>query len=142
MQTSKPIVTTSELSSLEFGRTSSQDLFRCERTKGEDSKMVASLIMSNIDNIYPEEQRGRAYVVIATKAKFYRDENERMDVVNFLKAEKEEYPIYEMGIDTALMEMNELGPKDVFDALISSRYKSFWGKNIAPHPQGRMRSDS
>ena len=133
MQTSKPIVTTSELSSLEFGRTSSQDLFRCERTKGEDSKMVASLIMSNIDNIYPEEQRGRAYVVIATKAKFYRDENERMDVVNFLKVEKEEYPIYEMGIDTALMEMNELGPKDVFDALISSRYKSFWGKNIASY---------
>lgn len=133
MQTSKPIAESSELSSLEFGRTSAQDLFRCERTKGEDTKLVASLIISNIDNIYPEEQRGRAYVVLATKAKFYRDENDKKEVVDFLNSEKEEYPIYEASINTALMEMNELGPKDVFDALISSRYKSFWGKNIASY---------
>lgn len=133
MQISKPLATTSELTALEFGRTSAQDLYKCERTKGEDSKIVVSLVMDNIDNIYPEEQRGRAYVVIATKAKFYRDEVERQQVIDFLINEKEEYPLYELAIDTALMEMNELGFKEVFDTLISSKYKAFWGKNIASY---------
>lgn len=84
--------------------------------------------MENIDNIYSNELRGRAYIALATHAKFQREE-----ISTFLLEQKESNPIYRVPINIALYDLHMLSSEELFGSLFAEDYQDFYGKNLGKY---------
>lgn len=122
-----------ELDNLEFGWSSSNDLFKCEKVRDKDGCiLVCEKVIQCIDKIYPEEQRGRAYTLLGTKGRHCRE-----NVIAFLSEQKAMYPEYTVPINIAFFSLRELTSNDLFDSLFDSfatnSYQPFWSKNVGKY---------
>ena len=121
----------SQFTCLTFGPLSKVHLNECKNKK-ENLGQVVRVIMDNINNIYPDNIKGEAYILLGTKSQFLV-ENERKEVVEFLNKEKEHDPNFELPIKVALMDLCENVSNDVFKTLVSKKYKEFWGSSIGSY---------
>lgn len=117
----------SDVEELSFGRFSRKDIITVRNIR-DDATVVQALhkVMENIENIYPEEQRGDAYVLFGTKGTSIREE-----AAAFLKNELESNPKYKIPIYIALQGLLEVGSSEVLQVIAETPYEPFWVKNIA-----------
>lgn len=115
-----------EITKLQFGQLSNNDLYQCEQVRDRDGCiLVCDKVMESIDNIFPDAQRGRAYVLLGTKGKYCRNQ-----VVSFLCDHKRKYPRYILPIDIGLVALEEITSDELFDTLFNVSFEPFWSINI------------
>ena len=115
-----------EITKLEFGYSTNNTLYQCEKVRDRDGcNLVCQKVMENIDNIYQDEQRGRAYTLLGTKGKHCRNQ-----VVTFLQEQKSLYPKYIVPINIGLVALQEIAPNELFDSLLNNQYEPFWSINL------------
>ncbi len=112
-----------------FAGACASDVFEWEMVRDpEASILVNRRGMENIDNIMPDEVRGRAYIALATHGKRQRDE-----IISFLLEQKENNPHYSLPINIALYDLRVLPSEDLFLSLFAEGYKDFYGKNLGKY---------
>lgn len=118
-----------DINNLEFGRGSSRVIRACKQIRDkEDSIKICKAVMEKIDDIYPEEQRGDAYILLGTKGKDCRDE-----IVPFLYDEMATNSLYKMPIMIALQHLKEISAKELCGAIAIEPYREFWGKLLGSY---------
>ena len=123
------------ITSLQFGRSSRRDINIIKNIRDTDIVVEAlKAVMNSIDNIYPEEQKGDAYVLLGTKGMIIRNE-----VISFLNSELDRCPEYKIPIYLALQELREIGMDEVLSSILTENYRLYWVKSVANYCRFRTR---
>lgn len=123
------------IASLQFGRSSRKDINTIKNIRDNDIIIEAlKAVMNSIDNIYPEEQKGDAYVLLGTKGMIIRNE-----VISFLNRELDRCSEYKIPIYLALQELREIGMDDVLSSILTENYRLYWVKSVANYCRFRTR---
>lgn len=121
--------------SLQFGRMSRKDIATIKNIRDESGIIVAlRRVMAEIDNIYPEEQRGDAYILLGTKGVTIKSE-----VVEFLQAQVNANSLFTVPIYIALQELGEIGYPELLKEIYEAPYHAFWVNNVANYCRYRTR---
>lgn len=114
---------------LQFMGSCVHDVFEWEMVRDPEACMLVNRrAMDNIDNIMPEEIRGRAYIALATHSKGQKEE-----IIEFLMDQKESNPLYKFSIDIALYDLRILSADALYTSLFSEGYHDFYGKNLGKY---------
>ena len=124
-----------DVESLQFGRSSRRDINMIKNLRESETIIIAlRKVMDNIDNIFPEEQRGDAYVLLGTKGMLIRAE-----IISFLMEELQNNPNYRVPIYIALQELKEIGLDDVKNAISEVEYRQYWVNSLANYCRFRTK---
>lgn len=123
------------VTSLRFGAASRKDINAIKNIRDADSIVEAlKAVMNNIDNIWPEEQKGDAYILLGTKGMSIRNE-----IISFLNSELEHNTEYKVPIYLALQELREIGMNEVLSSILTENYRLCWVKSVANYCRFRTR---